>query len=355
MDIERLKFRAQTIQKLRNFFLDDTPLSDVPTKRPYLELDTPALSPDLIPESCLEVFKTNYIFPYTGKKKPLYLVPSPEIYIKKIIAQHTVNCFQISKCYRNVESSSKMHNPEFTMLEYYTIKASYIDSLKITEKLFEAILPVQPDKKDSTHIDLFSNLRPPFLRMSVNKAFEKYAGGKISEWFFTNTPIIMAAKQARKLGITESKSAPFESWTLEELYNLIFVQFVEPSLPKNRPVVLMDYPAFVNCLAKKTKNSQNSQYKCVERWELYCRGIELANCYSEETDPEKIKAFYNEETPLKNSVNTIVPHAIDKNYYTIFKDFPTCSGVAMGVDRLIALLSDCNSITPILPFPLLYK
>jgi len=343
MDLERLQFRALIIQNIRNFFIKEA-------QKPYLELDTPALSSNLIPESCLEVFKTEYIAPFSGKQSPLFLVPSPEIYIKKIIAQHNINCFQISKCYRNVESCGHLHSPEFTMLEYYTIEADYLDSIQITEQLFNTLLTKQ---KTNQKIDNFSDLRPPFIRMTIDEAFEKYAGGRISEWFSKDSPVANAAKQARKLGITESKQDPFEKWTIEALYNLIFVQCVEPALPKNKPVVLMDYPSFVKCLAKNKDSTsiknKTAFYQCSERWELYCRGIELANCYSEETDPQKIKDYFKAETLLKNK--SIIPHKIDNNYYKIFKNFPKCSGVALGVDRLIALFANSKSIDSILPFP----
>jgi lysyl-tRNA synthetase class 2 len=125
MDLEMLQERARIIRQVRSFF--DT--------RGYLELDTPLLSPDLIPESCLEVFETNLIRP-SGEKKPYWLIPSPEIWMKKIIAAHRVNVYQICKCFRNGESTGFLHNPEFTMLEYYTMDAGYEDSLKITEDLF---------------------------------------------------------------------------------------------------------------------------------------------------------------------------------------------------------------------------
>src|SRR5215470_13190324 len=107
MDIEMLQERARIIRQVRSFF--DT--------KNYLELDTPLLSPDLIPESCLEVFETNRILP-SGGNTPYWLIPSPEIWMKKIIAQHRVSVYQICKCFRNSESSGFLHSPEFTMLEY---------------------------------------------------------------------------------------------------------------------------------------------------------------------------------------------------------------------------------------------
>ncbi|OJF76153.1 MAG: LysR family transcriptional regulator [Treponema sp. CETP13] len=343
MDLERLQFRARIMHDIRTFFSD------------YLELDTPALSTSLIPESCLEVFKTEYIAPFSNKKTLLYLVPSPEVYIKKIIADHKVNCYQLSKCYRNVESCGNMHSPEFTMLEYYTMNANYIDSIKITEDLFLFLLP----KTENS----FCDLRPPFIKITVDDAFEKYAGGRFSSWFKDtinkDTPWLRAAEQARRIGINEPVDNPFEKWTLEELYNIIFVQCVEPALPKEHPVVLMDYPSFVDCLAKdkEPKNVEKNQLpteqtylQYSERWELYCRGIELANCYSEETNPIKIQEFFKKEAQLKEK--NVIPHKVDSNYYKIFNTFPKCSGVAMGIDRLIAILSNCNSIDSVLPFPL---
>ena len=134
MDLELLKFRAEIMQKIRSFFIE----------KDYLELDTPALSSSLIPETCLEVFKTEYVEPWTGEKKDMYLVPSPEIYMKRIISQHKVSVFQLSKCYRNVESAGRIHSPEFTMLEYYTMNASYKESMAITEDLFNVLLPPMP-------------------------------------------------------------------------------------------------------------------------------------------------------------------------------------------------------------------
>ena len=118
MDIETMEFRAACIRAVREFFV----------KNGYLELDTPALAERLIPETCLEVFKTEYLKPHGSnsrpvngsgqaeKRKALFLTPSPEVFIKPIIAQTGRPVFQISKCYRNTESAGRIHSPEFTML-----------------------------------------------------------------------------------------------------------------------------------------------------------------------------------------------------------------------------------------------
>ena len=337
MDLELLQFRAETLQKIRQFFIE----------KKYLELDTPAMSPTLIPETCLEVFSSDYIEPWTNTKKPVYLVPSPEVFIKKIIAKHKVSCFQLSKCYRNVESVGRTHSPEFTMLEYYTMDISYKESMDLTEKLFDFLLP--PIKEGET--DLFAELRPPFIKLSMDEAFEKYAGFKLSD---CPKPKDLA-KHAKRLGIEEIPENPFAKWPWDDLYELILVQCVEPALPKEKPVFLYNYPAKVPCLAQDCEElGKDKKPLWKERWELYGKGIELANCYSEETNAQKVKEYFEEEGKLKNQ-QAIIPHTIDEDYWKTFLDFPKCSGVAMGVDRLIMLLADKRSIESVLPFPFRLK
>ena len=333
MDIEMLRERARIISLVRAFFND----------RGYLELDTPLLSPDLIPESCLEVFETRRILP-GGKSAPYWLIPSPEIWMKKIIARHRVNVFQICKCFRNGESSGFLHNPEFTMLEYYTIDADYMDSLAITEELFEHLI-----QNLFSHSSAFS--APPrlceshltdglFDRITVAEAFARYANFDLFEAAEKKGGL---EKEARRLGLD-----PPPGTGVPELYDLIFIHAVEPQLKQDRPVALLDYPAFVPCLAKKNANG-----KTVQRWELYYNGVELANCFSEETEANEVQAFFENETAAKER-QALVKHTVDNEYWKIFseKNFPRCSGVAMGLDRLIMALLGRSTIDSVLPFPM---
>ncbi|MDR3312046.1 MAG: LysR family transcriptional regulator [Spirochaetaceae bacterium] len=335
MDIERLRQRAGIIQKVRTFFI----------RRGYLETDTPALSPDLIPETCLEVFQTTLLDGHTGEGSPLYLVPSPEIYLKRLIAHHRVSLFQVSKCYRNYESVGRFHNPEFTMLEYYTMGATYRESAQVTEDLFRFL--GTPDPGRESPASLPPDLCPPFLHLTVDNAFLGFAGFRLSE----APESADLAAQARRLGITESAGHPFDAWPWDDLYELILVHAVESALPRDRPILLTDYPAAVPCLAKDVTPVDGGKPRWKERWELYCRGVELANCYSEETDPIKVRNYFRREGEAKQA-SARVPHRIDGGYWRIFQDFPACSGVALGVDRLVALLCGAESIAPVIPHPL---
>jgi lysyl-tRNA synthetase class 2 len=109
-------------------------------------------------------------------------------------------------------------------------------------------------------------------------------------------------------------------------------------------VALMDYPAFVPCLAQKKADGRT-----MERWELYIRGIELANCYSEATDTGEIGRFFETEA-VAQARTALVPHAVDREFPHI--QLPRCSGVAMGLDRLIMILTGRSTIDGVLPFPM---
>jgi lysyl-tRNA synthetase class 2 len=262
--------------------------------------------------------------------------------MKKTIARHRQSIYQICKCFRNGESSGRFHSPEFTMLEYYTMGANYLDSLALTEELFSFLLATPLAFRDPASV---SDVAPPFERISMEEAFAKWAGFNLFDVVNVDAAEqnVGLAREARRLGLN-----PLADLGIPELYDLIFIHCVEPSLPRNKPVVLMDYPAFVPCLAKKSP-----QGGTVERWELYVRGIELANCFSEETDPAQVRSFFEAEKVQKEK-SALIRHPVDDDYWKLFRgdSFPPCSGVALGLDRLIMALTGHSSIDGVLPFPM---
>jgi lysyl-tRNA synthetase class 2 len=367
LDLELLRERAEIIRRVRSFF----------DGRAYLEVDTPLLAPDLIPESCLEVFETRRVLPPehpsrnregsegaprgginalpqgafsqikqrtpgAPRAQPCWLIPSPEIWMKKLIAAHRVNLYQICKCFRNGESSGALHSPEFTMLEYYTMNADYLDSLALTEALFAELLRGPGGSP--------ADLAPPFERLSVAEAFARWAGFDLFEAARRKGGM---EAEARRLGID-----PVPGLGIAELYDLIFIHSVEPRLPGDHVVALTDYPAFVPCLAKKKRGPGNEaggeadrEAETFERWELYARGVELANCYSEETGAEEVRRFFESEAAAKEKT-ALVPHRHDRDYWKQFLSFPRCSGVALGLDRLIMALLGKSRMDMVLPFPM---
>jgi lysyl-tRNA synthetase class 2 len=259
--------------------------------------------------------------------------------MKRLIAKHRKSVYQICRCFRNGESVGFLHSPEFMMLEYYTVGFNYLDSLGLTEELFAALwdaLSVETGFSAPKH-------GGGFQRISVEEAFREFAGVDL----FGAAEAGRLGEEARRLGLEIPGNLDTKA-----VYDLIFIHAVEPRLPKDALTALLDYPAFVPCLAKARPDG-----KTVERWELYGRGIELANCYSEETRAETVRRYFEDEGKAKDAA-ALVPHSIDGEYWRLFAaapgkpPFPECSGVAMGLDRLIMLLTGRSSIDATLPFPM---
>ena len=332
MDIEMLEFRSFSMQAVRSFL----------SSNGFLEVDTPALSHSLIPESCLEVFKSEYIKPYKDERVPLFLAPSPEVYIKELIAKHKRSFFQLSKCYRNLESVGQLHSPEFTMLEYYAVNKDYKFSIELTQNL---LLHVASKLKDSSLLS-FENveiLKKGFIIKTVDELFKEYAHFSIKKEHSKEALFFRAKKMQPSLELD------FESLTQSSLYDMIFVHAIEANLPKDRLTLVIDYPYFSSCLAKEKEGEDG--WKVKERWELYGNGIELCNCYTEEHNRKKIDEYFEREEKIKNE-NAIVKHPIVKDFGLICEKMPECSGVAMGFDRLLMFLSGRKDISSVLPFPL---
>ena len=170
--------------------------------------------------------------------------------------------------------------------------------------------------------------------MTIQSAFLKTTGINIEEH--------QEFESLRKAAIQAGYEITDSYTTWEEIFNLLFVSKTEPEICGKGITVLKDYPVQIPCTAKK---KENSPY--YERWELYIDGIEIANCYSEETDPEKVREYYRTETAAKNSLAQ-VPVDVDPSYPDIFKDFPECSGTALGMDRLIMILTGCSDIKDVI-------
>ncbi len=317
MKLKIIAERSTILRHIRSFFHTNG----------YLEVETPVLAPELIPESTIEVFETTFSSDFHGTNQ-LYLIPSPEVYMKKLIAGGSGNIFQITKSFRNSEQIGREHNPEFTMIEWYTMEADYMDSIAITEKL---LLHLTEGRE-------FEWYKHPVETMSINELFIEYISTDLLEY----QTIQLLRKKAAELGLNSSKS---DTW--EDIFNRIFLTLIEPELPRDRPVILYDYPKQIRCLAKEKKGTPWR-----ERWELYIDGIELANCYTEETDSRKVEETLRIEYLKKSAGSRVIPD-FDPEYSTMFdKSYPECSGVAMGIDRLIMLLTGEPSIQGVILFPL---
>ena len=316
-DFDAQKARSELFMNIRNYFI----------AKDYLEVFTPSLSPSLIPEPTIKAFKTQFINEFVGNKD-LYLIPSPEIFMKEMIASSSGSIFQISTCFRNSEQLGDVHNPEFTMLEYYTMGFTDKDSIGLTIDMIKG-----------TAIKKQPWLEKDALIISVEDAMEKYANVdllKAQEYSYLK-------KEAERLSLYVPEN---ESW--EDTFNRIFLTYVEPSIPKDRIAFLVDYPMQIECLAK---NYPTRPYKM--RWEMYINGIEVANCYTEETDKKRIKAYYEKEQKLLERTRKGTGDVISLADFSFANlDMPECSGVAIGLDRLLLCQYKGDEIGPLLAFPM---
>ncbi|MDC7227207.1 MAG: elongation factor P--(R)-beta-lysine ligase [Spirochaetales bacterium] len=328
--VDKMKLRAHVQRDIRKFF----------ASRSFTEADVPLLTPGVIPEASIELFKTEMVSPYGSSPEELFLLPSPEYYLKQLIAEGSGDIYSISRSFRNSEQTGRQHNPEFTMLEYYAMDADYIDSISLTEDLIATMLEGLPADRERAVA-----LRPPFRRMTMDETFERFADFDLSAHCSGRLSGEEERKQLKELaegfGLSTSDD---DSW--EELFNLVFVHKIEPQLPTDKPLVIYDYPANIPALARPAATRGR-----LERWELYAGGIELANCYSEETDYKTVKNFFTNEAAEK--IDALVTVKPDLTWCEMYrKNFPRCSGTAMGLDRLIMLLSGAASIEGVILFPL---
>ena len=293
--------------------------------RDYLEVFTPTLAPALIPEPTIRAFATEFRNEFTGNL-PLYLIPSPEIFMKKLLAAGSPSLFQISQCFRNAEQLGDIHNPEFTMLEYYTLGFDEKDSIDLTIEMMRKTAVASPGWLDEEP-----------LIITMDEAMAEYAGVDMEK----AEDIDYLRKEARRLGLEPQED---ESW--DDTFNRIFLTYAEPSLPRGREVYLTSYPAGIRCLAKQDGRTR-------KRWEMYINGIEIANCYAEETDRKETEDYFREEEAKlireRRGTGDAIPPA-DSSFPSL--DIPMSSGVAMGLDRLLAAQLGLKTIEPLLLFPL---
>ena len=317
MNINAAKARSLLYANIRNYF----------TKRGYLEVETPTLSPDLIPEATIDNFGTTFINEFQGSRE-MYMIPSPEIFIKKLLAAGSGSIFEISKCFRNCEQLGQSHNPEFTMLEYYTVGFDEKDSIALTQDM------IRKTALDGCPASVLED----FEILSVRDAMKRYANVDIDN--LQNPKDLRKAAQDLGLPIPGP-----ESW--DDTFNRIFINFIETSISKDHPVCLTDYPKQIECLAV-----ENGNYR--RRWELYINGLEVANCYLEETDQEKARSYYRSEyqklVSLRSDNGKVIPD-VDDTFCETLSKLPKCSGVAIGLDRLLMVESAAKDIDDVLLFP----
>ena len=281
-----------------------------------------------------------------------YLRTSPELFHKKLIAQGADKIFEIGKCFRQGERGN-LHNPEYTMLEWYRTGGDYMTALADTQKLLESISAGSLGSRTSA-TDCRTGAKTPPIPF-VGGVPEGLGG-------FPNAWKQLRCVSALRVAENSPLSKPWKIFTISEVFeefagwnpvedldadrfDFDLVEKVEPALPKDCPVVLKDYPAELCALARFKPGNP----KVAERWELYLGGVEIANAYSELTDPvEQRRRFEHWGEQRRALGKTVYP--IDLEFIDCLERMPPTCGVALGVDRLLMSLFGEDSLDAVLPF-----
>ncbi|PIZ62240.1 hypothetical protein COY16_04920 [Candidatus Roizmanbacteria bacterium CG_4_10_14_0_2_um_filter_39_13] len=293
----------------------------------YLKLDLPVLSPALIPESYLEIFKTE--FRYLDTKDNLFLTPSPELFIKRLLSEGIGDCYSMGKSFRNSEPNSPKHQPEFTMLEWYKIGKDYKYMAQEVLKMLSAISWELFGKNTITYQGKSVSF-DKWEEMTVAESFERYAEISPEELFDAEKFMAKAKK----------KGYVIDEFSFEDVWSQVYSQEIEGNLGTNGfPTVLYDYPIQFASLSKP-----NSDGKTAQRFEFYIEGIELGNCFSELTDaPLQKKRFIADDRERSRSGK--IEHPVDWGFIdSLEKGLPESTGIAIGVERLGMIFTNSNQI-----------
>lgn len=327
---KNLIIREKIIASIREFF----------SQKKYREIDVPLLAPALPAESYVEIFKT-VILDSQRRSQPAYLTTSPEVFLKKLLVSGIGSCFVISKSFRNTESQSNLHNPEFTILEWYQVDADYQVLIDETEALFTHIFknlfPGKPQflKYQKQQIDL----TPPWERISMSQAFKKYA--KVDLEKILNLGSIRELAQSRGYQVE-----PDSTW--EELFNQIFLNEIIKHLGRKKPTFLYDYPSQLAALAAKRKTTDS---RFAERYEVIINGLEIADGCTELTQWKEQESRIKKETYERKRMGKDEYVSDQEFIEALQQGLPKCAGVALGVDRLVMLFCDVKDIKDVLYFP----
>jgi len=321
-----VKASVSNLENYKKYLIIKNEIVSFLVKKNYQELDLPVLSPKLIPESCLEVFQTE--FRNMSYKQKLFLTPSPELFIKRLIADGIGDCFYLGKAFRNAEHFSSKHSFEFTICEFYKLNTDYMSFSKEVLDLFLALAK----KVNGKNYIYFKGKKisfESFEKITVAQAFYKYASIKDTELFNHKAFLKVAGLKGYKT----------EGFSYEDLWSQIYAQEVEPNLGiSGRPTLIYEYPSVFAPLAKP-KNKKVSK-----RFEVYISGIEIGNCYDELNDYKLQRNRFAIEERLLNQSGTIWADTDYGFLEAVRKGLPNCSGIAIGVERLGMIFSDTHNI-----------
>lgn len=317
---EVFRTRSQIVSQMRSYL----------EQRDFMEVETPIIQP-VYGGANAEPFET-YV---NDREMDAYLRISPELYLKRLIIGGFERIFEIGPDFRN-ESIDTTHNPEFTMMELYQAYADYEDMMELTEEMVEHIAVQVTRSAEIEYRGQTIDLSSPWRRMTMREAIREYGGFDVEE--LSDQEI----RQRMENHGVELESGYERGLAIAEL----FEEVAEENLVQ--PTHIIDHPEETTPLCMQHREEEG----LIERFESFVAGMELSNAYTELRDPVRQRNLFEEEQRRQEEGDDEA-HPIDMDFVEALElGMPPTGGLGIGVDRLVMLLTDQESIRDVLLFPM---
>lgn len=317
---ENLRQRAELLKRTRAFF----------DERGFLEVETPLLSRDTVIDRHLDPLPVRLFddarHPQLGER--FWLQTSPEFGMKRLLAASAPSIYQITRAFRGGGERGELHNPEFTILEWYGLGHDYDRGMQFLSDFAEQIFA-----------------RGPADRMTYRQAFQHFA--KVDPLTATYDELRQALDRARPDNLVSALAEEAQDCDLLRDYLLTLV--VEPKLGRPRPTIVCDYPASQAALAKLR---DGNGVAVAERFELYVDGVELANGYHELLDAAALRERNRANNELRRGDGKYTLPEESRLLAAMEHGLPSCAGCALGFDRLVMVALGAKNIREVIALPI---
>ena len=317
---EVFKVRSRAITAIRQFL----------NQHGFIEVETPVLQP-----AAGGALANPFITHHNALDQDFYLRIAPELHLKRLIVGGLDKVYELGRIFRN-EGISTQHNPEFTMLETYEAYADYNDVMEMLEKMIQDVYQQVTGTSQVKYGEETIDFKPPWKRITLRDAVKEYSGID-----FVIYPTADGLRE--KMRSLNIEVDPDKNWA--KLVDELLKTFVKPKLIQ--PTFLVDYPVSMSPLAKNKPGEE----RVVERFQALAGGLEIANAYTELNDPIEQRERFTEQLQERQKENE-EKWTIDEDYLMALEyGMPPTGGLGVGIDRLVMLLTNQQSIREVILFP----